>query len=144
MIAVDDTPIRVAKKHLSRLEKDFQDRDGNLAKSIDSAKSENQANEFRAQREKLKGTYDRAFASARDEIAKAQTIVDHRQLSANEESKLKIEAQKAKTKADLASTGVSDEDFERLWPSIRDRIIVEKAAGSVTKTETSQRVPVTL
>jgi hypothetical protein len=129
---IDDAPVIAAKKHLEILQKDFQDRDLALANKINATNSEIQAAQFQGQRDQLRSMYERAFSGARDEISKAEAVVSHKQQAATEEAKLAVEIEKSKIYSKLALHGVTEEEFERLWPTIHDRLITEDAVASKT------------
>lgn len=127
MIKIDVTPLQEALLRKERLEKDLQERDEAFLEKIDKAVSESDAENLQAKRDQLRKTYEPFLESAQNEIRKAEEYVRVQKDLIQEKEKAYEETLKAKVKANLSLANISDEKFEELWSTIRDRMIVEKA-----------------
>ncbi len=129
MIKIDVTPLQKAIQRKGRLEKDYKDRDDALLEKINKAVSEKAAQDLQVKRDQLKRIYDPSFSGVKEEINKAEEYIRVQKELIREKEKAYEETLKAKAKANLSFSDISDEKFEELWSTIRDRMIIEDAVS---------------
>jgi hypothetical protein len=139
---INYSKLNSAKKHLEILKNDLQKREDAFDEKISHAHNDIEAEKIKEQKERLRATYESSFSYVQKEIETEQALINHCENAILEENKLAVESQKAKICSALASEqGCTDAEFEKIWPTIRDRILIDYALDNVTRDSEANQQP---